>query len=214
MEKILTDYLDNIKLRSESFLEKHGFLVNPDLPTIEPLEQVSPKIAVDVAGRAFAMSNLTGLGYKANKKTIRRLLTDYNLWEYVTEVEERDLKSFRMSKNREIHYQWLCECIQGLAWCLGKVELDHFSRCKPTLSDFFPPKVNPDQMIKSAKLRPLNSIQQQVDLLYRLSWVSKSPERYKKAHKKLDYNVIAERRRAIEWVYGSAASWEDISLDT
>lgn len=209
----MTADLHNLKTASERFLKANGFTVNLNLPFIEPLKEVTPRKATDVAARAFAMSNLTGIGYKANRRKIKKDLIAYNLWDFVTPDERKDLGSLRVSEKTRIHYQWLCECIQGLAWCLGVVEIDHFSRCNEKLADLIPPKTNPKRFIEKAKLRPLEEIQKQVDLLYRMNWAAKVKDRHKGV-KNLNYNVITERRRAIDWVYGVERNWEDISLDT
>jgi len=91
--------------------------------------------------------------------------------------------------------------------------MSHFERCKPNLSDKIPPKKDPSGAIKKATLKPIVEIQRQVDLLYRLHWHAKSKDRHKNV-KNVNYHVIAERRRAIDWVYGITGKWDDISLDT
>ena len=202
-----------LKLATEAYLKEKGFEINPNLPVIETLAEVSPRSASDVGRRAFAMSNLTGIGYKANRRKIRKQLKQYDLWEFVTPRERKDLSSLRVTEKSRIHYQWLCECIQGLAWCLGKDDMDHFSRCNINLADIIPPKTDPESFINTLRLRPLSEIQQQADLLYRLNWAAKFKERHENV-KNVNFNVIAERRRAIDWVYGIEENWDDISLDT
>lgn len=205
--------LEEIKHRSESYLRNQGFEPNGNLPTIDSLDQVSPRNATDVASRMFAMSNLIGMGYGAKRRKIKKALKAFNLWEFVTELERKDLKSLRINEERKIHYQWLCECCQALAWTLNLVEMNHFERCKPDLSDKIPPIEDPTDRIKRVKLKPIHEIQAQVDLLYRLQWHARFKGRHKNA-KNINYNVIAERRRAIDWVYGVKANWDEISLDT
>ncbi len=87
--------------------------------------------------------------------------------------------------------------------------MDPFTRCKETLSDKIPPNTNPHNRLSEAKLRPLIEIQKQVDLHYRLHWTARQTD-----DKTINYNVIVERRRALDWAYGVADNWDEVSLDT
>ncbi|WP_409432953.1 DUF4272 domain-containing protein [Litorimonas sp. RW-G-Af-16] len=205
--------LKSIKLETENYLKSKGLEPNPNLPLIENINEVSPRNARDVASRMFAMSNLIGMGYGAKRSRLKKDLKTFQLWPFVTEAERKNLNSFRLSEDIKVHYQWLCECCQALAWCLNLVEMDHFKRCDPDLSDKVPPKTDPSSFIEKATLRPMIDIQRQVDLLYRLHWNAKFRDRHMNV-KNLNYNVIVERRRAIDWVYGLGKRWDDIALDT
>jgi len=205
--------LNKIKLETEQYLKRAGLKPNPNLPLIEGLDEVTPRSAKDVATRMFAMSNLIGIGYGAKRSKIKKDLKKFQLWSFVTPSERKDLNSFRVNEKTKIEYQWLCECCQALAWCLNIVEMNPFERCKPDLSDKIPPKVDPTKLISRATLKPISDIQKQVDLLYRIHWHAKLKARHEGV-KNLNYNVILERRRAIDWVYGVIQNWDEISLDT
>jgi len=203
----------DIKASTESYLKSKGLEPNLSLPLIESLDEVSPRNAQDVAAKMFAMSNLIGMGYGAKRSNLKKNLKAYQLWQFVTEAERKALNSFRLKKETKIHYQWLCECCQALAWCFNLVEMDHFKRCEPDLIDKIPPNKDPSTFIEKAVLRPIVEIQREVDLLYRISWNARFKERHKNVEN-VNYNVIFERRRALDWVYGVAEAWDDITLDT
>jgi len=205
--------LARLKLDSEAALSAKGINVIAHLPQIEGLEEVTPKNAQTVARRVCAINYLVGLGYGAKKRKLRKWLKGYKLWPALTESERKSLRTFSISEQEKANYQWMDEAAQALAWSLGLLEMDHF---KPCDFDLIAKKTNhksdPTVFIKSSQLRPVEDIQKEVDLLYRMHWYAKRGQTAGKHQ--LTLSIILERRRAIDWVYGTAIEWYDIDLST
>lgn len=205
--------LDELKLKTEKFLQDNGVEVNTDLPTIESIKDVTPRSAEKVAKRICALTYVIGIAYDANRDELTKLLKDYDLWDSVTYKERRLLEASSVSQNEKLVCSWVPESIQALAWCIGLVELDNFNHCDDDLSSKIPFKEDPREFIQNSSLKELGEIQEQADLLYRMHWASVNT---RLSGEKTDLNegVIMYRRQAIDWVYGVEPEWEDISLDT
>ncbi len=153
------------------------------------------------------------MAFGADRNVLIETLKDFELWDSVTYKEKRLLEASDISKEEVNSCSWITESIQALAWCLGLVDLDHYKNCDDDLAQKLPFKVDPKDFINSSNLRPIDEIQKQSDLLYRMHWYA--------THAKLNgkdcpYNerVVYERRKAIDWVYGVEEEWEDVPMDT
>lgn len=205
--------LAELKADNEAALNAQSINVIAHLPQIEGLKEVTPKDAQTVARRACAMSYIIGLGYGAKKRKLRKWLKEYDLWSSVTPYERKSLRALSINEQDKANYQWMCEAAQALAWSLGLVEMDHFKHCDDDLITKIPLESEPTAFISSAKLRPIEDIQRQVDLLYRMHWYARNNQ-FQGNESKLNLSIIMERRRAIDWVYGTAKEWDDIDLST
>jgi hypothetical protein len=208
--------MELVKLKEEN--EKHlaslRIETNLNLPPIEGQSEVKPKSSQQVASRACAIGYVVGLIYDADREDLIEQLKQYELWEkFVTTTEKKSLEVEQISDEVKNEYSWLPESIQALSWCLGLVELDHFNYCDEDLADNFPLGNDPSSFIENAELRPIEEIQRECDLLYRLHWYTKKCYREGDVSK-LDLGVIEARRKAIDWVYGVEENWDEIQLDT
>lgn len=203
---------ETLKEASNQYLKSMGITVNKNLPLIENISEVKPRSAKDVASRICAISYVIGMAYDADKNKLIKYLKDYNLWSYVSHNEQSLLKNKDISEQEIIDIEWLTECSQALAWCLGLVEMDHFKDYDEDLPDKIPIKKDPTEFINNSKLRSIEEIQSQSDLLYRMHWYTKHIKFYQKS--KLNQSIIVERRKAIDWVYGTEENWDEVPLDT
>ncbi|MBE7478978.1 MAG: DUF4272 domain-containing protein [Polyangiaceae bacterium] len=205
--------LDTVKHENEARIRAWGLEVNPGLPLIESLDEVSPRTARDVAARGSALGYVVGIGFGADPVELRRDLERFGLWDWVS-ARERGMLTEGASRQDEIDCTWLTEGIQALGYCLGIVDMDPSRHCDDDLADRFPLGVDPQRFISAATLRPLDEIQAQVDLHYRLHWYVRQCELTGVPPKFVDGGVIRERRRALDWVYGVEADWDDVPCDT
>lgn len=205
--------LDELKAKSEDHLLNLNVEVNPNLPTIESLEEVKPKSAGDVAGRSCAIAYVIGLAFGASGEQLKSDISKYSLGNWVSGREWGFLDSPSVSDETSNECSWLSESAQALAWSLDLVGLDPRSPCDDDLATKIPFRSDPKSFIESAELRPIEEIQEQVDFHYRLHWWLRQCEL---AGTKTDFNygVIAERRRALDWLYGAAVEWYDVTLGT
>jgi hypothetical protein len=205
--------LEALKTLNESKLLSEGIEVNPNLPTIEALSDVSPQLAANVASRVCAMSYIVGLAFNVDPKLLVENLKKYSLWNFVSEWEKKLLLQDQLSEEEINEITWMPESIQALVWSLGLIGLDHQLPCDDKLASIAPPYRDPSEFIKSAVLKPIAQIQEQCDLLYRIHWYSKYC-RMNDIDCLYKENVISERRKALDWIYGVTENWDEIPMDT
>jgi hypothetical protein len=131
----------------------------------------------------------------------------------VSEYEKKVLSMNEVPMQDKNNMAWLCECAQALAWCLRLVNLNPFRHCDNDLFPKIPSQSDPSLFIEKAELRPISEIQAQCDLHYRMHWYARNCSLVGQ-ESKLDLEIIMERRKALDWVYGVGESWDDIRMDT
>lgn len=205
--------MEELKSRTTNYLASVGIEVPAHLPTIEGVDEVTPRNSKDVAGRLSALAYVIGLGFGAKSSDLLEDLQQYELMSFVSEREKRLLREKVLSDQDKVDMSWQTECAQALAWCVGLVEVDHFHHCDDDLAQKIPFKIDPSEFIKSAKLRPITEIQAQSDLLYRMHWYAKDC-RLNGRECSLSESIVSERRKAIDWVYGVEKNWDEMRMDT
>lgn len=205
--------MEELKSRITDYLASLGIQVPSHLPTIEGVDEVTPKSAQNIAGRLSALAYVIGLGFGAKGSDLSEQLQKYGLMSFVSEREKRLLREEVLSDQDEVDMSWQSECAQALAWCIGLVELDHFQHCDEDLAEKLPFKKDPSDFIQSAKLRSIAEIQEQSDLLYRMHWYARNC-RLTGRDCELSESIVSERRKAIDWAYGVEENWDEVPLDT
>ncbi len=205
--------LEAIKRGSETRLRAVGVAIDPNLPLIDSLDEVQPRPARDAAGRACALGYIASLGFGADRDETAADLSRYHLDEWVTSRERALLDADAISEQDRIDCTWAPEAIQALAWALGLVSLDPTRHCDEDLASNFPVRSDPSDFIATAEIRSIRELQEEVDFHYRLHWWVRSCE-LSGARSGFDTDVVVERRRALEWLYGGCVAWDEISLDT
>jgi hypothetical protein len=141
-------------------------------------------------------------------------LEEFGLLRYTSAYETRLLNANTYTEQEKVNATWLVECMQALGWCLGLVNLDPFAGCDDNLASHFPrPFTDPLDFIANAKLRPFPELYQQADLHYRLHWLARDA-RLNGYDSPVKEGVIQERRKAIDWVVGVEADWDEMPMDT
>lgn len=202
------------KSKSHEFLHGHSVEVNEALPLIEAIDELTPQDAQSVATRIMVLSHVIGIGFGADARRLKAVLGEFGILEHAS-VREQDLLSrTEHSQQEKVNATWLTECVQSLAWCLGLVELDPFRQCDEDLASHFPPPFSdPRGFIAESVLRPLDEIYQQADLHYRLHWAARNA-RLMGTQSRVHEGLMSERRKALDWVIGVEADWDEIPLDT
>jgi hypothetical protein len=202
------------KTKSHEFLKSHSVEINESLPLIEVLEELNPQNVQSVASRIIVLSHVIRVGYGANAEQMKKSLEKFSLFKHASIQEQNLLSRLEHTQQEKVNATWQTECVQSLAWCLGLVELNPFRLCDDNLASHFPePFTDPDNFISTATLRPFDEIYQQVDLHYRLHWAARNA-RLSGRKTKLVEGLISERRKALDWVIGVEANWDEIPLDT
>ena len=205
--------MERIKEKNTKYLASLQIEVPDHLPIIESLEEVNPRSPSDIASRLCALAYVIGLGFGAKGSDLMEYLEKYNLIPFVSNYEKDLLSTDTIEEQDKLNMTWLTECAQSLAWCIGLVELDHFKHCDDDLAEKIPFKENPAEFISKAECRPIEQIQEQADLLYRMHWYVRN---YSLTDKEcaLSQSIVSERRKAIDWAYGVEEEWDEVPMDT
>jgi hypothetical protein len=202
------------KAASHEFLRRHAIEVNETLPLIEAVEELTPQDAGSVATRSVVLSYVLGIGFGADARRLKASLEQFGLYEHASTREHDLLSKSQHTQQDRVNATWLTECVQSLAWCMGLVDLDPFRKYDDDLATHFPPPfTDPRGFIADAVLRPTEEIYQQADLHYRLHWAARNA-RLVRTRSTVDEGLISERRKALDWVIGVEADWDEIPLDT
>jgi hypothetical protein len=205
--------MEELKSKTTDYLASVGIEIPAHIPTIEGMDEVTPRKARDIAGRLSALAYVIGLGFGAKGGDLLGYLQQYELMPFVSEREKRLLREEALSDQDKVDMSWQTECAQALAWCIGLVELDHFHHCDDDLAQKIPFKIDPSEFIETAKLRPITEIQEQSDLLYRMHWYARN-SRLNGRECDLSESIVSERRKAIDWAYGVEEDWDEVPMDT
>jgi hypothetical protein len=205
---------EQIKTESIKTIRSWGLPAIDHLPTLETEDELSPQSPSDVARRCIVITHVIGIGFGGDRTKIRDTITGFRLMDY-TSAHERDLLSRdEHTEQEKIDAQWLAECLQSFAWCLGLDALEPLKYCDDDLASKFPqPFTDPTDFIQSAKLRPFEDIYRQADIHYRLHWAARNA-RNSGADFPVTEGFLRERRRALDWVIGVEADWDEMPADT
>ena len=205
---------DAAKASSESFLREHGIEINPNLPIIETLDELTPQTAQAVATRGAILSYIIGFAFGGTGEQMKPALVEYGLLDALSANELNLVNSDAISDQNKIDCEWLTEGAQSLAYCLGLADLDPFRPCDDDLASNFPaPFTDPKPFIQSAMLRPFSDIYGQADLHYRIHWAARN-SRLTGAACPIKEGFIRERRKPLDWIIGVENDWDEIPMDT
>lgn len=205
---------EQIKTENIKTIRSWGLPAIDHLPVLETEDELSPQSPSDVARRCVVIAHVIGIGFDGDRTKIRNAITGFRLMDY-TSAHERDLLSRdNYTKQEKTDAQWLAECMQSFAWCLGLDTLEPLAYCDNDLSSKFPaPFTDPADFIQCARLHPFEDIYRQADLHYRLHWAARnalnSGEKFP-----VTEGLLRERRRALDWVIGVEVNWDEMPTDT
>lgn len=205
---------EKIKISSMKSLRSLGVEVADYLPTLEAESELSPKNSTDVARRCAVLNQIIGIGFGADLGGLRDSMIRYNIMDYTSDHERDMLTRASVTSQEKIDAEWVVECTQSFAWCLGLADLNPLNHCDDDLASCYPsPHEDPSSFIASAKLKSFSEIYGQADLHYRLHWAARNA-RLNQDDFPVSESIIRERRRALDWVIGVEDNWDEIPSDT
>jgi hypothetical protein len=206
------------KARSDARLAAEQVPVNPHLPVIEDDRQGSRRDSETVAWRAMALLVVALKGEGLDQATVDEIIKDYRLGPHFTPDEARFITTAAPTDHDRIQFSWRYEAAWALLWSLGYVD----ALGKPTDTCDVPRAVgflrdrSAQQFLADAKLRPLDTILDEADLIYRYHWAVRDAEiNNRPVPAGLSSSVIIERHYALNWLIGYMDQpWDDITTDT
>ena len=175
---------------------------------------IRDRIAESVAKRCMVISHIIGIGFGGAATKLREAVVKFGLLDSLSNHEKDMLSREKHTKQEKIDAEWLAECMQSFAWCLGLDSLEPLQYCGDDLASRFPaPFTDPSDFISGAVLRPYDEIYRQADLHYRLHWAARNA-RLTSIEFPVKEGLIRERRKALDWVIGVEADWDEVPSDT
>lgn len=192
--------------------------MNASLPVIAGKAEAKMRTKDATVDRLFALALVSLKGEGLEQEKVLKLQTELGAGSFLSPKEAAFLTLAKPDAKERAQFAWRYECVYVLHWALGYVaELE-----KPTKI------VDAALVIKllrepgstrfrtEAKLRSLDELLDQADLIYRYDWACVDARVAKKpAPADIDCEVVVERHHALNWLYGyQAAAWDDVSTDT
>jgi hypothetical protein len=206
------------KAKSIARLKKEGVPTTDHLPVIQNSKEAKSRTAEQIAQRAIAICITAVKGEGLDQETTDKLVKKYNAEKFFSPEEAAFVKDPNPTRQQRIQFSWRYECYWVLLWALGYV--DDLQRpegiCDVAKAVAFLRDRTTEQFVKDAKLRPLASILDEADLIYRYDWaVVDARVQRKEVPAKLEKGVVLERHYVLNWLIGYMnQDWDDISTDT
>ena len=199
-------------------LKHEGVPTIDSLPVIEDSREAKVRPADEVAKRAIAVCLTAAKGEGIDQATVDLLVRDYGANAFFSPKEAAFIKNPNPTQQELNGYSWRCEDYWVLLWALGYVDTLERpeGQCNVPRAIKFLKDRTAVRFVQDAKLRPLASILNEADLIYRYHWaVVDARVKGRDAPAKLDGGVVQERHYALNWLVGYMdQAWDDISTDT
>jgi hypothetical protein len=206
------------KARSEAILHRDGIRINLHLPVIETQEEARLRPTQEVAYRALSLLAVALKGEGLEQQLVETLVGRYGLAPYFTPKEAVFIGNAAPSQSDRSQFSWRYEAAWVLLWALGYLE----ELGKPSTICDVPRAVtimherSTAQFVADAKLRSLEQVLDEADLIYRYDWVVVDARvNHKPSPAGLERGVVQERHHALNWLIGCMdQDWDNVSTDT
>ena len=211
--------------RSNEIITKMGIECFPELPTIEEAKDVKLKSVDKICKRAIACllsiqlacDIIEGNNYEESRNYFITFLRQFDVEDSLLPKEKKLFDgSYTMAD--AINVSWTYECYWALCWALGLINKMGYPKdvCNTKIAISFVSICNSyEDFKKKVKLRDVEEILDMLDLYYRYHWATVENSVTGVAEiKELNLEVVAERRRGLEWLIKSDEDWFEIALNT
>ncbi|MBK9580179.1 MAG: DUF4272 domain-containing protein [Fibrobacterota bacterium] len=206
------------KARTDALLREEGIRVPQSLPPVLDLSELDPQSPSDCARRVLGlfMAAVRAESLAAEEPLSLQDLRERlpGAFDCLTPAERAFLLQDQPSVQEITNFTWRYECIALLLWSLGMLDplvapnqiCDVPAIAKTILS------ADQTAFVRDAKFRPVSEILDQLDIHYRLQWLShQSRVDGKDLPNGLLAGVITERLYALNWLTRTQdVPWDDI----
>jgi len=208
------------KARVLARLAAEGVPINADQPAIGDgnAQEAGPRDRAEIAWRAMALLVVAGRADGLAAPSVERIIRTYGLREHFTPREAAFLQQASPARADRLAFVWRYEAAWALLWALGFV--DHLDKptapCDVTRALGILQQRSSAQLISDAQRRPSDQLLDEAELIHRYHWaVVEARTHDRTVPASLQPEVVAERRRALNWLIGHGAKdWDAITADT
>src|SRR5262252_3094401 len=202
-------------MRSEGILQRDRVPINRHLPVIETREEARLRSTQEVAYRTLALLAVALKGEGLEQQSVEKLVQRHALTPHFTPNEAAFIRTALPTQRDRTQFSWRYEAAWVLLWALGYLE----ELGKPSTICDVPKAVTimhertTAQFLAGAKLRSLEEVLDEADLVYRYDWaVVDARVNDKPSPAGLDPGVVQERHHALNWLIGYIdQDWDDVS---
>ncbi|MGL6290984.1 MAG: DUF4272 domain-containing protein [Silanimonas sp.] len=206
------------KSRSEARLRAEGVPINAHLPVIEDVDDVSRRTTEEIAWRALALLVVAVKGEGLEQPVVEKIVADYGLGPHFSPNEAAFIRNPSPTEHERIQFTWRYEAAWTLLWSLGYVDAlgKPAAICDVPRAVGFMRERTSAEFIDDARLRPIDEVVDEADLIYRYRWALVDARINGRAPPaELEPGVALERHYALNWLVGyMGQEWDDISTDT
>lgn len=195
------------------------------LPVIESVEEVQVRSAEDIAKRAIACLWVIQVACDLNNdqyddethEFVLDVLAKMQVLDALTEKEQAILKR-DVSEQDVVNMVWKYEAYWVLLWALGIADELHYPD-NIIDCDFAVQAVTScetfDAFMSKVKLREIEEILDQADLIYRYDWACVDARlKQQQAPAQLNSSIVVERHGALNWLIQLDSDWDHPDVST
>jgi len=204
--------------RSVTVLRKEGVPYVEHLPLIETAAEIKPRSTEEVALRAIALAVVAVKGETLDQKLALELVERFDIRSALSPDERAFIDNPTPSERDRVQFAWRYEGLGVMLWALGfEKQLGRPDKIVDVPRAVgFVRDLGRNGFVANAKLRSIDQILDQADLIYRYHWaVVDARVNGRQPPAGLDPGIVYERHYALNWLIRySDQEWDDVSTDT
>ncbi len=205
------------KQRSELILLSEGLPVDPGLPPIELADDFVLPRKEEIAIRLLCVLMTAIKADRMHQTMVLRVIRQYGLAACFSPLEKSFIRTLDPASSEKERFSWRYESAWVLLWVLGYVDSlgSPVARCNADFAVDCMRDRNRQSFIDDAKLRPLDQILDQADLVYRYRCALADASAAKnRPPADLNATIVFERHHAFNWlVRYSDRGWDDVAAE-
>lgn len=206
----------SIKLQNDQLIREKGYRVNDWLPLLDTPDLRSLDA---IKGRMSVMNALINIAFEAPIHLIKEWIDVHDLTVYLADSERQILEKNNedLEESELITLSWYIEALWALMWLTKMTDqLDaekHVADNQASLLPNLELEEDNEKINELVSLRTETEIYTLLDYYYRLHWYC-TDERLHGRKPKLKEGQVYERRKALEWAFNRANSWDAVEMST
>lgn len=186
--------------------------------TRKRVQRPRPQSAKDVARRCVVLNAVVASGHNHERSKLVPWLRKEGLLDHASPQELRILRARTLSQRDKAYATWRIEAILPLLWALGRLtSLPRPVEYGKSFRGLMPLPLEPTaEFIAKAKLRPVQVLRDEQDLIYNIhAHLRIDSMNKKRLPRSIDPEVIQERHYAMNWLLNDEDQpWDDVATDT